>query len=37
MTYLDNPVDKPVIKYRKVIQETLDDEVETVPFAKRVY
>jgi len=37
MAFLDNPIDKPTITYRKVIQETLDDEVETVPFAKRVY
>jgi len=37
MAFLDNPIDKPVLGYRKVIQETLDDEVETVPFAKRVY
>lgn len=37
LTFLDNPLDKPEIKYRSVIQSTLDDEVETVPFAKRVY
>lgn len=37
MAYLDNPVDKPQLKYRDVIQDTLDEEVETVPFAKRVY
>ena len=37
LTYLDNPIDKPEIRYRAVIQDTLDDEVETVPFAKRVY
>lgn len=37
LTYLDNPIDKPKIEYRKVIQDTLDEEVETVPFAKRVY
>jgi len=37
MTFLDNPFDKPEIRYRAVIQDTLDDEVDTVPFAKRVY
>jgi len=37
MAILDNPIDEPKLVYRKVIQETLDDEVETVPFAKRVY
>jgi len=37
MAFLDNPIDKPTLAYRKVIQDTLDDEVETVPFAKRVY
>jgi len=36
MAFLDNPLDEPVITYRKVIQETLDDEMQTVPFAKRV-
>lgn len=37
LTYLENPVNKPEIRYRAVIQETLDDQVESVPFAKRVY
>lgn len=37
MTYLDNPVDKPVIKTRDVIHDTLDAEVETIPPFKRVY
>lgn len=37
LTFLDKPTDKPDIKFRKVIQETLDDEVTSVPFAKRVY
>jgi len=37
LTYLDNPIDKPEIRYRAVIQETLDGEVESVAFAKRVY
>lgn len=37
MALLDNPIDKPKLFYRDVTQTTLDDEVETVPFAKRVY
>ena len=37
LTFLDNPVDKPEIRFRPVIQATLDDEVESVPFMKRVY
>lgn len=37
MAYLDNPLDKPELKFRAVIQETMDDEVSSVPFAKRVY
>ena len=37
LTYLDKATEKPEIKYRAVIQETLDDEVQSVPFAKRVY
>jgi hypothetical protein len=36
-TYLDKATEKPDIKFRAVIQETLDDEVQSVPFAKRVY
>lgn len=37
MTYQERPEDKPVIKARAVIADTLDDEVETIaPFA-RVY
>jgi len=37
MTYQTKPEDKPVIKGRAVIHDTLDDEVETIaPFA-RVY
>merc|ERR1712004_776771 len=31
LTFLDNPTDKPTIKYRPVIHETLDDEVEHIP------
>lgn len=37
LTFLDKPTEKPEIKFRAVIQETLDDEVKSVPFAKRVY
>lgn len=37
MAFLDNPLDKPRLEYRAVIQDTLDGEVESVPFAKRVY
>jgi succinate dehydrogenase (ubiquinone) flavoprotein subunit len=37
MAFLDNPIDEPKLRYRAVIQDTLDDEVESVPFAKRVY
>lgn len=37
LTYLSQPTEKPEIKFRAVIQETLDDEVNSVPFAKRVY
>lgn len=37
LTYLDNPYDKPQIKYRDVKFETLDDEVETVPPMERTY
>jgi succinate dehydrogenase/fumarate reductase flavoprotein subunit len=37
LTFLDNPHDKPNILYRAVIQDTLDEEVTSVPFAKRVY
>jgi len=37
LTYLDKPQDKPEIKYRDVIHDTLNDEVETVPPFKRVY
>jgi len=37
LTYLDNPYDKPEIKYRDVIFETLDNEVETVPPMERTY
>lgn len=37
MTYQTKPEDKPVIRSRAVIHDTLDDEVETIaPFA-RVY
>lgn len=37
LTYLDKATEKPEIKYRAVIQDTLDNEVQSVPFAKRVY
>lgn len=37
LTYLEKPGDKPVIKYRDVIHDTLNDEVETVPPMERVY
>ena len=37
LTYLDNPYEKPEIKYRDVIFETLDGEVETVPPMERTY
>jgi len=37
LTFLDNPIDKPTIRFRPVTQATLDDEVESVPFMKRVY
>lgn len=37
IAFLDNPYDAPVIKYRDVIHDTLDDEVTSVPPAKRVY
>lgn len=37
MAYLKDPIEKPELKFRAVIQETLDEEVDTVPFAKRVY
>lgn len=37
LTYLDNAFDKPEIKYRDVIFDTLDDEVETVPPMERTY
>lgn len=37
MAYLKDPTEKPELKFRAVIQDTLDEEVETVPFAKRVY
>jgi len=37
LTFLDNPYDKPSIKYRDVIFDTLDDEVETVPPMERTY
>lgn len=37
MATLDNPYDKPVMSARKVIQDTLDEEVETVAPFKRVY
>lgn len=37
LTYLDNPYDKPEIKYRGVINTTLDDEVEPVPPMVRTY
>jgi len=37
MAYLSDPMEKPELKFRAVIQETLDNEVDTVPFAKRVY
>lgn len=37
LTYLDNAFDKPEIKYREVIFDTLDDEVETVPPMERTY
>jgi len=37
LTTLKEPTEKPVITYREVIHDTLDDEVDTVPPAKRVY
>ena len=37
LAFLDNPFDAPEIKYRDVIHDTLDDEVSSVPPAKRVY
>lgn len=37
LTFLDNPKDKPEIRYRAVIHETLNEEVETVPPMERVY
>ena len=37
LTYLNNPYDKPEIKYRDVIFETLDDEVKTLPPMERTY
>jgi succinate dehydrogenase/fumarate reductase flavoprotein subunit len=37
LTFLADPKERPDIKYRSVIQETLDTEVTSVPFAKRVY
>lgn len=37
MTYQTRPEDEPVIKYREVIHDTLDDEVQSVPPMERVY
>ena len=37
MTYLDNPTDEPDIKFRDVIFDTLDEEVQTIPPFKRTY
>ena len=37
LTYQKEAHEKPEIKYRGVIHDTLDDEVETVPPMKRVY
>jgi hypothetical protein len=37
MAYQSEAHHPTVIKYKKVTLETLDDEVETVPNAKRVY
>lgn len=37
MAYLAEPEKKPELKYRAVIQDTLDEEVHSIPFAKRVY
>ena len=37
MAYLNDPKEKPDLVYRAVIQEPMDDEVKSVPFAKRVY
>lgn len=37
MATLDTPTEKPDLKYRGVIHETLDDEVETIPPKERVY
>lgn len=37
LTFLDDPTKKPEIRFREVIQDTLDDEVQSVAFAKRVY
>jgi succinate dehydrogenase (ubiquinone) flavoprotein subunit len=37
LTFLDNPTKTPEIRFREVIQDTLDDQVTSVPFAKRVY
>ncbi len=37
MTYLSDPTEKPTIKFRDVIHDTLDDQVETVPPFKRTY
>lgn len=37
LTFQSKPEDHSVIKYRDVIHDTLDDEIETIPPFKRVY
>lgn len=37
MAYQSRPQDEPVLQYRDVISETLDDEVQAVPPMERVY
>jgi len=37
MTYLDDPTKKPEIRFRDVIHDTLDEEVQTIPPFKRTY
>lgn len=37
MCYAEKPHDVPVLKYRTVVDTTLDDEVSPVPPFERVY
>merc|ERR1711990_606997 len=37
MTYLDDPTKKPEIRFRDVVHDTLDEEVQTIPPFKRTY